>query len=143
MLQVYYLAIPFVFWFFFNQRSIATVLIHFLESFCDLLFDIWGINVSELILSKMSSFLSEGGTTWQCNECFYSSKFKTNVREHIEAKHVESDGFYCPQCEKICPNKKSLRNHIYKFHKQNWWGKVVSNFPILLQFNAQIKFSVK
>jgi len=73
----------------------------------------------ELILSKMSSFLSEGGTTWQCNECFYSSKFKNNVREHIEAKHVESDGFYCPQCEKICPNKKSLRNHIYKFHKQN------------------------
>ena len=65
----------------------------------------------------MSSFITEEGVMWQCNDCFYSSKVKTNVREHVESQHFDSTGIVCPHCDKIMPNKKSLRNHVYGVHK--------------------------
>ena len=74
-------------------------------------------NFADLIRSKMSSIMSEEGTVWQCNDCLYVSKYATNVREHVEAKHVAPIELYCQYCDKVCPNKKSLRNHIYTKHK--------------------------
>ena len=72
----------------------------------------------ELIQSKMTSILNEDGVVWQCNVCFYVSKYKHNVAEHIDTKHLESPGLPCSYCDRVCPNKKSLRNHIYYVHKQ-------------------------
>ena len=72
----------------------------------------------ELIQSKMTSILNEDGVVWQCNVCFYVSKYKHNVAEHIDTKHLESPGLPCSYCDRVCPNKKSLRNHIYNVHKQ-------------------------
>ena len=65
----------------------------------------------------MSSFGTEEGVMWQCNDCYYTSKVKTNVVEHVESQHIHSSGMSCPHCDKICPNKKSLRNHVYGVHK--------------------------
>merc|ERR1719334_1755660 len=56
---------------------------------------------------------------WSCIQCGYSSSVKTNVKMHIEIKHVVSAGFYCPLCQLFCPNRKSLRNHMTRKHNQN------------------------
>jgi hypothetical protein len=60
----------------------------------------------------------EGVNGWQCLECGYSSKYKTNVVEHVDARHVTHSDVFCLTCGKLCPNRKSLRNHQYKYHHQ-------------------------
>ena len=75
-------------------------------------------NITDLVLSMMSSFVSdEGKEMWRCDHCLYESKKKFNVLEHIESKHIASQQLACPYCDKICPNRKSLRNHVY-YHKK-------------------------
>ena len=53
---------------------------------------------------------SEAGA-WTCTVCAYSTHHRTNLYQHVEAKHVPSAGYSCPHCTKFCPNSKSLKNH--------------------------------
>ena len=53
---------------------------------------------------------SDGGS-WTCLVCSYSTHHKTNMFQHVEAKHVQTGGYHCPLCQKFCPNSKSLKNH--------------------------------
>ena len=39
-----------------------------------------------------------GGGRWQCSQCGYQAAKSTNVRNHIEAKHVASEGYNCRIC---------------------------------------------
>jgi hypothetical protein len=55
---------------------------------------------------------------WRCVDCGYESKYKTNVREHVESKHTESTGAVCSFCNVVCVNRKGLRNHVYKYHRK-------------------------
>ena len=72
-----------------------------------------------LISSKMSKVLGEAGhINWRCDDCLYESKYKTNVMEHVESKHVHSTGIICQFCNLVCVNRKSLRNHVYRYHKE-------------------------
>jgi len=48
---------------------------------------------------------------WTCLVCSYSTRHKTNMFQHVEAKHVQTEGYNCPFCQKFCPNFKSLKNH--------------------------------
>ena len=59
-----------------------------------------------------------GGTVWKCTDCGYESKYKTNVTEHVESKHVTSAGVVCSFCSSMCVNRKALRNHVYKYHRK-------------------------
>ena len=62
--------------------------------------------------------LSNGGeVTWRCSDCGYVSKKKTNLQEHIEAKHIEQAGVLCTICQLYCVNRKALRNHTYRYHR--------------------------
>jgi len=56
---------------------------------------------------------------WACTECGYKSNVKTNVKMHVESRHLVSEGFSCPTCQLLCPNRKSLRNHMTRKHGQN------------------------
>ena len=84
----------------------------------------WWINFFSLELdflvnSKMDKY-SEGhgsGTVWRCTDCGYESKYKTNVSEHVESRHVQSAGAVCNYCSSVCVNRKALRNHVYKYHR--------------------------
>ena len=67
----------------------------------------------------MHKIASDEGTVWSCQQCYYQSKIKTNVAEHVESQHVQSAGITCSICYKVCPSKKSLRNHCYRYHKSN------------------------
>ena len=62
----------------------------------------------ETIQSLMASL---GGGKWQCLECGYESK-STNVKYHIEAKHVESAGHRCPECGDFLRTRHMLNTHL-------------------------------
>merc|ERR1712096_483791 len=73
-----------------------------------------GKDLESVILSKMYKNIDGD---WQCNDCFKTSKVKTNIFEHIEATHVESPGYQCDQCYKFCRTRNALRKHKYVNHK--------------------------
>jgi len=53
---------------------------------------------------------------WSCAQCAYSSDRSSNVRNHIEAKHMTSSGFQCPNCSKISPTRHALKMHTSRKH---------------------------
>ena len=55
--------------------------------------------------------------TWFCLQCSFSSRKSSNVRTHIESKHVNSGGFQCLVCSYICPTREALRKHMTSMHK--------------------------
>ena len=71
-----------------------------------------GYDVVDAIESKMWKN-SEG--VWECRECGYSSKYITHMRNHIEAKHVQTPGYYCLTCSLLFRTKNSLNVHKSKF----------------------------
>eukprot|EP00092_Neocalanus_flemingeri_P040222 GFUD01043811.1.p1 GENE.GFUD01043811.1~~GFUD01043811.1.p1 ORF type:complete len:336 (+),score=64.40 GFUD01043811.1:448-1455(+) len=82
--------------------------------------------LESLIQSKMSKN-AEG--EWQCNDCYKTSKVKTNIFEHIEAAHVESPGYECEICYKVYRTRNSFRKHKNVNHKAvNNLNNVPQNF---------------
>lgn len=51
------------------------------------------------------------GSIWFCTDCDYKSNKVTNVRGHIESKHISHPGYSCDFCEKICPTQEAMRKH--------------------------------
>ena len=66
--------------------------------------------INKLIYKNLAGF-------WECSCCGYSSKFKGNLRFHVESKHLDSPGFQCHSCPKILQNRKALVNHISRYHR--------------------------
>ena len=56
------------------------------------------------------------GYLWRCIECGYSRKNKVRVANHIEAKHIDSEGFNCDLCGKFCSTSNALQIHISRNH---------------------------
>jgi len=69
--------------------------------------------------AKIESMIANlgGGAGYQCLECGYHSKISTNVKRHIDAKHIVSAGYYCPHCPELLKNKHALNNHLARVHK--------------------------
>ena len=78
-------------------------LVLFLEAMSDLL-----IVVGSAIEAKM---WKNGSGLWQCLDCNHTCQQPTNMRNHIESKHVFTDGYYCQQCNKFCRTKNALSIH--------------------------------
>ena len=53
-----------------------------------------------------------GGVYWCCTVCGHSSKKRTQVALHVEAKHIESNGFHCKFAVNTVP-VKMLFKHMY------------------------------
>ena len=47
--------------------------------------------------------------SWLCSECGYVSKWKTNMKMHIESRHLITAGVTCKVCLQFCSNRKALR----------------------------------
>ena len=48
------------------------------------------LEVDDLILTKMSPTQDTNGMKlWQCNDCGYTRERKSDVKRHIEYKHVD------------------------------------------------------
>ena len=70
-------------------------------------------SINEAVQAHMLKI--EGG--WQCVTCGWEAKNKMRMFEHVEARHVETDGYSCPICSKFCPTIKSLKNHKFTYHR--------------------------
>jgi len=68
----------------------------------------------DVFASMMSSL---GGGRWQCLECGYQSK-STNVRYHIESKHVQSGGHTCAVCGEFLRTRHGLNTHMSTKHRK-------------------------
>lgn len=85
-----------------------------------------------LTFLKMSSFIilaaveekmvkdnTENGVVWRCADCGHQTKFRTSLFEHVESKHVESSGYICQFCLKLCRTRNALRSHINRQHNSS------------------------
>lgn len=72
------------------------------------------LDVEMEIIKKMF----KEGIFWYCSDCSYKSGTKSNVYEHVEAKHVIHGGYQCQLCTSVAKTKGSLRVHYNKYHKQ-------------------------
>ena len=89
----------------------------FYSYYLNILFGLKNV-ISAAIQSKMFKDENvEGGFMWRCVDCSYSSRNKAHVANHVEAKHIQSQGFNCEYCGKFCPNRNSLHVHISRNHR--------------------------
>ena len=67
--------------------------------------------------AEISSKMCKASDLWQCKDCLWTTKYKTRLWEHVEAKHVTSQGYNCPLCSKFCPSKNAWHHHKSRYHK--------------------------
>ena len=66
----------------------------------------------------MLKSLNENGlSVWACTQCDYVAKQKVNLGNHIEAKHIQSNGYNCYHCGKLYPSKNALSSHVSRYHR--------------------------
>ena len=70
-----------------------------------------------VLAEYMRKVIGENQTQlWQCVECGKTSSYITNIKDHIEAKHLTGFQFECSECGKIVKTRASLRVHLKTVH---------------------------
>ena len=100
-----------------------------------------------LVNSKMNKY-SEGhgsGTVWRCTDCGYKSKYKTNVSEHVESRHVQLTWAVCNYavqcvligrlCAIMSQKWKQARQRVW----QNYHWKVALNLVLAHCFFLELE----
>lgn len=59
------------------------------------------------------------GGLWTCQVCGYTSKYKSHMIEHVEAKHVEHPPYVCGICDKQFKARNGFRQHFVKSHNND------------------------
>ena len=55
--------------------------------------------------------------SWFCLECHYESSNKGDVKNHIEAKHIEAIATSCELCGIVTKTRKAMKMHKLRQHK--------------------------
>jgi len=55
--------------------------------------------------------------TWFCKACSYQTTSKSHMQEHVEAKHLTHDGYFCQSCNRTYKTKNTFRSHSYRCRK--------------------------
>ena len=76
---------------------------------------LWFLDLKDLISSKIGKTPDSSG--WICLDCGKTSKWKTNIVEHVEGAHIECPGYHCDVCNKFCKTRNALRSHKNREHK--------------------------
>lgn len=74
---------------------------------------------NEMLSQMLSMVVRDMSGSWQCPQCSLTTRSRTNMREHIESKHMEGLIIVCPVCEKQCKSSAALRVHTIRYHKQH------------------------
>ena len=61
--------------------------------------------------------ISLGGGRWQCSVCGFQSK-STNVKYHIEDKHIQTSGYNCNVCGDVLKSRNSYNAHMSLKHRK-------------------------
>lgn len=67
-------------------------------------------------MKMLKEMTADRGLFWRCADCDYIVKDKRGMFEHVESKHVGSQGYTCMHCGKHCPSKNALRSHVSRNH---------------------------
>ena len=85
--------------------------------------------------TKITHFMDEkidpmiekyGLKQWICKICGKISNYKTNIKCHVEANHLERGSYPCPECSKNIQSRNGLWTHISRFHRQYLLDNVMS-----------------
>uniref|UniRef100_A0A0K2T3X1 C2H2-type domain-containing protein n=2 Tax=Lepeophtheirus salmonis TaxID=72036 RepID=A0A0K2T3X1_LEPSM len=53
---------------------------------------------------------------WSCDTCGLQSRDKTDMRRHVEARHIDTNGFPCDQCSYVSKTRYNLVKHVRRKH---------------------------
>ena len=53
-----------------------------------------------------------------CEDCGKIFTSLNNFNAHKKSAHIVSKNLPCPQCDKMCPDKHRLKNHINEVHEK-------------------------
>ena len=68
---------------------------------------------------KIDNMMRKVDGYWNCLQCGKCDRNVANVRDHIEAKHIEGVSHSCPDCGKYYRSRNSLRFHRSKHHNMS------------------------
>jgi uncharacterized Zn-finger protein len=85
------------------------------ELFSFLIVPVTGIEALVQTFMKKSVDV-DNSSVWQCVQCGKTSKFSTNIKDHVEAHHLENLQIGCDICGKVFKSRGSLRFHM-RSHK--------------------------
>ena len=88
---------------------------------------------------------SLGGGRWQCLECGFQSK-STNVKYHIESKHLKSTAVYqCEQCHETMKTRNALNTHMSTKHRltHGYWTSRPPNWCYSNEFVVGVDTEIK
>ena len=78
------------------------------------------ITTNDTLLAKTITSMAERvDGLWSCTQCGKTNKDQSNLRKHIEAKHIEGVSHSCDQCGKQFRSKNALYDHNKIHRKQN------------------------
>merc|ERR1712204_100605 len=70
--------------------------------------------------STISSMMQKNNQgLWSCTICGKSDTYKSHMKNHIEAKHIEGASHLCGQCGKLFRSRNSLAKHLSVYHKEH------------------------
>ena len=70
-------------------------------------------HLDEIVMSKCRKL----DNAFSCLECGFQTKFITNMKNHVESKHL--DQFVkipCLYCDAHCPTRGAMRAHVKRQH---------------------------
>lgn len=74
---------------------------------------------------RIQQLMSRGQDgVWQCHHCEYTTKARQGMVNHIESRHVESNGVACQFCPRVCPTRHAMQMHVLRQHQaqqQVWY----------------------
>jgi len=73
-------------------------------------------NLAELDQKVEESYSKEVTGCYQCHYCSKSFKLRGHIKEHVEI-HFGDLSLPCSVCDSTHRCRKSLRNHVYRYHK--------------------------
>ena len=74
---------------------------------------------STSMMVKTLSKSVNGKPLYRCTSCGKEAQM-SNLKDHIEANHLEAISLPCTQCKKTFRCRNSLRKHSYSYHKRNF-----------------------
>ena len=69
------------------------------------------------VTEQVTMLMEKVHNVWKCRACSYENTRKTNVFEHVEAKHVESSGYNCTICGQFCRTISAYKGHFKRNHR--------------------------
>ena len=72
------------------------------------------------LMEKCSEKDTNGRTKYRCKECGKENSYSNNIRQHIEATHLEGVSIQCSQCEKTFSGRNTLSKHRSRHHNNEF-----------------------